>query len=358
MTVLEVMGLQKSFGENLAVNDVSFTVKEGQIISILGPSGCGKSTILMMIAGLEKPDSGDILWKGSSILDIPPHRRGFGLMFQDYALFPHLNVMDNISFGLKYSGVDKSVIPERVNEILSVVNLEGFELRDVNTLSGGEQQRVALGRSLAPNPQLLMLDEPLGSIDRSLRDRLLSEIRGILRRLGLTAIYVTHDQEEAFSISDQVILMSKGRVEQIGSPQEIYRNPADVFVAKFLGFTNLLNGRIISSNTNNFIQTTIGDIPIDRDVNGAVTVLIRPETSTIGQSKRCQLSGRVVSSSFRGASIRVVITTPSIINNNSVNLTFEFPANENIPAVGEEIIISFDPNDTIQIFKKDQELIN
>ncbi|MEK7785721.1 MAG: ABC transporter ATP-binding protein, partial [Chloroflexota bacterium] len=199
--MLEVRNLSKSFGQVQALDNVSFTVKAGDVLAVLGPSGCGKSTLLSIIAGLTPADSGDVLWDGESIQGQPTHQRNFGLMFQDYALFPHLSAGDNVGFGLK--GQEK----QRVGELLDRVGLKGFERRDVQTLSGGEAQRVALARALAPRPRLLMLDEPLGALDRALREQLTGELRSILREFGQTAIYVTHDQQEAFGIADQVLIL-------------------------------------------------------------------------------------------------------------------------------------------------------
>lgn len=238
--MLEVRNLTVRFGDIAAVDDLSLTVGTGEIVCVLGPSGCGKSTLLRVIAGLEEPAAGTVRWDGEDITRLPVHRRGFGLMFQDYALFPHRTVAANVAFGLRMQGLAKKEIRRRVEEVLARVGLAGLGNRGTGHLSGGQQQRVALARAIAPSPRLLMFDEPLGSLDRSLRERLVLELSEVLSGLGITALYVTHDQEEALALADQVMVMNSGRVEQIGSPQEIWFHPRSEFAARFLGFNNLV----------------------------------------------------------------------------------------------------------------------
>ena len=258
---LEIEHISRRFDRTLAVQDVSFQVAPGEVVAVLGPSGCGKSTVLSIVAGLLTPDAGDICWAGQSLANVPAYQRGFGLMFQDFVLFPHRNVFDNVAFGLQIAGLPAPEIQQRVSEALELVGLPGFGGRDVNTLSGGEQQRVALARSLAPRPRLLMLDEPLGALDRALRERLVEDLRLILRRMHQTALYVTHDQEEAFVLADRVVLMNAGRVEQIGSPAELYNHPATEFAARFLGMDNLLPGRRVCDTGGCWIETALGRWP-------------------------------------------------------------------------------------------------
>jgi ABC-type Fe3+/spermidine/putrescine transport system ATPase subunit len=222
------------------LQNINLTIQQGEIVSLLGPSGCGKTTLLRIVAGLEQPDSGQLTLAGRDLGEIPVHQRNFGLMFQEFALFPHRTVAENVAFGLQMRGRTRAQITQRVQEVLALVNLEGYDKRSIFALSGGERQRVALARSLAPHPQLLMLDEPLGSLDRSLREALMVELRTILKAVGVTALYVTHDQQEAFAVADRLVVMHQGQIEQIGTPPTIYHSPASTFVARFLGFYNLL----------------------------------------------------------------------------------------------------------------------
>src|SRR5271157_1240072 len=240
--MLEIRGIHKSYEAQSLLQGISFLVGTGETICLLGPSGSGKSTLLRMIAGLESPDAGQILWDGNDLATTPPHLRDFGLVFQDYALFPHLDVFDNVAFGLKMKNWKGSEIKARLAEVLELVNLRGFEHRKVTDLSGGEQQRVALARALAPHPRLLMFDEPLGALDRALREDLLSELRGILHRTQIPAIYVTHDQDEAFTIADRVLLLHDGQIVQEGTPAEVWSEPNSVWVAQFLGLGNIIEG--------------------------------------------------------------------------------------------------------------------
>lgn len=340
---LSVQGIYKSYGKTQALDGVSFEAPLDQISAILGPSGCGKSTLLSIIAGLESPDAGEVRWQGRSLDNIPTHLRGFGLMFQDFALFPHMNVYDNVAFGLHMSGEDEVQIHPKVAATLDMVGLKGFELRDVNTLSGGEQQRIALARSLVPQPHLLMLDEPLGSLDRGLRERLTIELRDILSHLHQTALYVTHDQEEAFAMADQVVVLNTGRVEQTGIPQEIYRKPASIFVAKFLGLTNLLPGIASQAGALGQVSTPIGTFPISKPVSGEVTVLIRPDAMRLDDRGPVRIDGQVIQTTFRGAMCRLTVMVKGI------SMVFEIPSSIPIPMEKETVYLSFNPDEAIQL---------
>lgn len=243
--VLEITALRRSYGDVDALGGrggLDLTVADGEIVGVLGPSGCGKTTLLRLVAGLEEPDTGTIRWDGRDLAGTPPDTRGFGLMFQDHVLFPHRDVAGNVAFGLRMQRLPRSVVDQRVGEVLATVGLAGTQHRAVSTLSGGEQQRVALARALAPRPRLLMLDEPLGALDRALRERLVVDLRRILRDLGTTAAYVTHDQDEACTVADRVVVMRAGHVEQDGAPRDVWHDPVNAFVAGFLGWTDIHDG--------------------------------------------------------------------------------------------------------------------
>jgi thiamine transport system ATP-binding protein len=279
MAFLEVAGLTKQYPDGWALSGIELRLERGHTLAILGPSGCGKSTLLRLIAGLERPSAGAIRCDGQEVAGIPPYRRGFGLMFQDYALFPHLNVEQNVAFGLRMLNWPRAKQVERVLDMLALVSLPGYGSRQVFHLSGGEQQRVALARSLAPSPRLLMLDEPLGALDAALRKELLNELRQIICRLGVTTIYVTHDQDEALAIAESIILMRAGRVAQAGTAEDLVRRPADTFVAAFLGLGALLPGIAQRDDTGFLVTTAIGALTVPEDSctrQGPVTVLIRP----------------------------------------------------------------------------------
>lgn len=342
---LQLSKIVKSFGDKQVLDRVTFDIRQGEIVALLGPSGCGKSTLLSIIAGIENPDQGEIFWMGTPINDMPTHRRGFGLMFQENVLFPHMNVFENVAFGLEMNGIEKDAIRIKVSEILALVGLQGLEGRNVNSLSGGEQQRVALARSLAPQPKLLMLDEPLGSIDRSLRERLMGELRSILRRINQTAIYVTHDQEEAFAIADRIVLMQAGKVEQIGRPEEIFRQPTTLFAAQFLGLTNLISGVARIQDGQCIVKTHLGDFPISNLLEGEVTVLIRPDSASLNGQSGIRIEGTLIEKTFRGNLCQVVI------NSNDVELKFNFLSNSDLPEEGEDINLRLDPNEAISAFK-------
>ncbi len=331
MSFLQLQCLRKSFTNTPAVHNLSLTLEQGQILCLLGPSGCGKTTLLRLIAGLEKPDLGRIICEGYNISAVPPHQRDFGLMFQEFALFPHKNVGQNVAFGLQMK--QQFEIEPRVTDMLTLVGLTGFEDRDVNTLSGGERQRVALARSLAPKPRLLMLDEPLGALDRALRQHLMSEIRQILKAVGLTAIYVTHDQTEAFAVADRIVVMNEGYIEQDATPEQLYYRPSTPFVARFLGFNNLIETTRLP---NNHLKTALCLEKYADNQN--MLLLIRPEAASIQPfPKSIKLEGTLITTSFRGRFYQLTISV------NEQQLTFEMPL-LHLPPVGSKITLWLDPS--------------
>ena len=356
--MLELRGISKTFSGAPALRDVSFSVPRGEILCLLGPSGCGKTTLLRIIAGLEEAEGGQVLLDGVDLGGVPVHQRGLGFMFQEYALFPHKDVYGNVAFGLRMARLRRAEIERRVSEALALVGLSGFEGRTVHELSGGEQQRVALARSLAPRPRLLMLDEPLGSLDRAMRERLMNELRQILKSVGLTALYVTHDQSEAFALGDRVAIMQQGCVEQIGPPEAVYQRPSSPFVARFLGMENLLPGHIVAGEAGR-VQTALGEwvvrdpgfSALEAGGQGAefkshagapVTVLLRPEAAQLvnetGETVN-PLQGRVVERSFRGTFYRLVVR-----HADGIELAFELErADDRIPQVGDEVTLSLQP---------------
>ena len=346
MALLDVVGISKRYGQAAVLQSVSFQVDAGETICLLGPSGCGKTTLLRTIAGLELPDGGQILWEGRPLEQAPVHERGFGLVFQDYALFPHKDVAANVAFGLRMQRMPAPQVTARVAEMLELVGLEGYEKRRVFELSGGEQQRVALARSLAPRPRLLMLDEPLGSLDRALREELLRELGEILGRVGVTSIYVTHDQQEAFSIAGRVLVMNRGRILQQGTPERVYREPASEWVARFLGLDNLVPGRVVCTNPIE-IETPLGCLwvapgePLEE--GQSVTLLIRPEAARLAAGCPSQdalpLEGLVQECSFRGGHYRLVVRHDS-----GLVLAFQvFPGAMALPRSGERVALALAP---------------
>lgn len=344
MSILTINNISKSFGKTNALSGITFDIDENEIVALLGPSGCGKSTLLSIIAGLIPPDTGNVLWNGDSLEYTSPHLRGFGLMFQDFALFPHMNVYANVAFGLKMAHMDSVSIDQRVNQMLELVGLPEFSKRDVNTLSGGEQQRIALARALAPHPRLLMLDEPLGSLDRNMRERLVIDLERILHRMHQTAIYVTHDQEEAFAIADRIIVINAGQIEQIGSPKEIYSDPASIFVAHFLEMTNIIPGVIQTKSGIHQAITPVGNFPVDKTIEGNINLLIRPDMADLDDKGPIKLQGIFKDVSFRGSRQRVELIV------NQTPLIFEFSSQVALPILGTDITISLDPNSGLKVF--------
>lgn len=309
--MLEIKDIQKDYDQKPLLRSVSFQVSPHEIVCLLGSSGSGKSTLLRIIAGLEQQKSGSVYWDGEEISHITPDQRRFGLMFQNYALFPHLNVFDNIAFGLRMQNKDRQKIGLRVNHILDLVHMGDFKNRSVAALSGGEQQRVALARAVAPQPRLLMLDEPLGALDRALRDQLIAEIRDLQQTLEIPVIYVTHDQEEAFAIADRLMILHDGCIIQSGTPEQVYHYPANLWAASFLGFNNIFDAEVIDEK-NGTVQTQYGTIALN-DPDGQLQlgdhleIILKPDPIEISESRdhNTGFQGVVQDCQFNGHGYRV-----------------------------------------------------
>lgn len=323
MQALEIRNVSKRFGATHAVDNVSFSVAKGDVVALLGPSGCGKTTTLRLIAGFETPDSGRLLIEGQDIADKRPYERNVGLLFQDYALFPHMTVAENVGYGLRFRGVTGSAAAKRVEEMLALVKLSGYGSRRPFQLSGGEQQRVALARAIAINPNLILLDEPLSALDAKLRQELRTEIKDILAKVGTTTIIVTHDQEEALGIAERVIVMNRGVIAQEGSPTEIYLRPNNKFVAEFIGRSNMLEGNIVRDESGRARFSGQGvtlTVPADRMSKGTVWACIRPERIAVldpaaPESERQRyenvLEGTVIDSAPLAADIHLLVALDS-----------------------------------------------
>ncbi len=343
MGFLDLTGVQKRFGEIVAVEDFNLSAARGEFVSFLGPSGCGKTTTLRMIAGFEQPTAGSIVVDGMEITRQPPNQRNVGMVFQSYALFPNMSVADNIGFGLKVRKRPASAIRQRVGELLDLIALPGRGDRYPWQLSGGQQQRVALARALAIEPQVLLLDEPLSALDAKIRVALRQQIRAIQRQLGITTVYVTHDQEEALSLSDRVVVMSEGRIEQIGTPAEIYNFPSTSFVASFVGTLNLLPVQVIDAATGRLSvygqEIRAAKSLTGGGTNGVVSIALRPESMALGEGGgENRLRGPLEDVGFLGSIVRMRV---GLGDGASVSLdTFNDP-HLTLPAVGEVVTISF-----------------
>jgi putative spermidine/putrescine transport system ATP-binding protein len=344
MTDLELINLSKAFGSALAVDGASFTLGNGEMLAVLGPSGCGKTTTLRMVAGFIAPSTGTVRLKGRDITALPPNRRDMGMVFQNYALFPHLTVFDNVAFGLRARRLPKEDVAKRVQTYLELVGLAKLDHRYPKELSGGQQQRVALARVLALHPQLLLFDEPLSNLDAKLRVQMRGEIRRLQRKSGISAMFVTHDQEEAMVIADRIVVMNQGRVEQIGSPSEIYDHPRTRFVADFIGTTNLLVGRV----TDGVFRTLSGLSLPSEDAHSVASgdelvLLIRPEKISISkQSGQAPFTGRVVKVTNLGSIYETDVELPS---GDTITIHQQCVAGFERHIVGDEVSISWRPQD-------------
>jgi len=320
--MLQLRNISQQYDGQLVLRDIDLTIEEGEILCLLGQSGSGKTTLLRIVAGLEPDFSGDVQLSGEPLKQVPVHQRGFGLVFQDFALLPHLTVAQNIAFGLEMRGQSAKDRTKRVDEMLTLVKLGDFGDRDVSQLSGGEKQRVALARSLAPRPRLLMLDEPLGSLDAGLRNELVFELREIIKEMGVTALYVTHDQQEAYAVADRVAVMNAGIIEQIDTPEAIYRQPQTVFVSRFLGLTNIVSRDVV--------QPLLSKLP------DAEQVLLHPVG--LQREDAGELQGTVESRHFQGSRYEIQVRI-----SDDVQLVYWEPFAADAPDVGQGVTLSIAP---------------
>jgi putative spermidine/putrescine transport system ATP-binding protein len=344
MPFLELTSVRKVFGQAVAVEDFNLQVERGEFVSFLGPSGCGKTTTLRMIAGFELPSSGRILLNGADITQRPPNQRNVGMVFQSYALFPNMTVAENIGFGLKLKKQPKDVIQKRVEELLHLIHLPDKGPSYPYQLSGGQQQRVALARALAIEPQVLLLDEPLSALDAKIRDELRSEIRRIQRQLDITTIYVTHDQEEAMSLSDRVVVMSRGMIEQVGAPFEIYNYPRTLFVASFVGTLNQLPCQVVDAASGTLSyngQALTTASPISHANGSAVILMLRPEELRLGDEGGAnRLTGQVEAVNFLGSIVRVMVN----VGGPTLTLDVFNERKLELPQIGQSRTLSFPPH--------------
>ena len=305
--LIRLRDLCMAFDDELVLDHINLYINDSEFLTLLGPSGCGKTTTLRIIGGFTTPTSGDVTFDGVRINDVPPHKRQINTVFQKYALFPHLDVFENIAFGLRIAKVPAEEIEERVTEMLGVVSLKGFEHRKITQLSGGQQQRVAIARALVNRPKVLLLDEPLGALDLRLRKDMQIELKRIQQQMGITFIYVTHDQEEALTMSDTVVVMDKGRIQQIGTPEDIYNEPKNAFVADFIGESNILNGTMVRDNVVKMYGKEFPCVDGGFSPNEPVDVVIRPEDIDIVPVEQGQLAGTVTNVTFKGMQYDIIV---------------------------------------------------
>lgn len=342
--VVELKNIGISFDGEQILDDLNLEIRDGEFVTFLGPSGCGKTTTLRIIGGFTQPDTGEVIIDGKNMNGAPPYKRQVNTIFQRYALFPHLNVFENVAFGLRVNKVDSKEIEKRVASMLESVNLSGFEKRQVHSLSGGQQQRVAIARALVNNPKILLLDEPLGALDLKLRKDMQNELKNIQQQLGITFIFVTHDQEEALSMSDTVVVMNEGRIQQIGTPEDIYNEPQNAFVADFIGESNILDGIMRADRLVEMFGHKFDCVDVGFEKNEPVDVVVRPEDIDVVESEKGQLSGTVSSITFKGVHYEIIV---------DINDFKWMIQSTDSPAVGDVIGISIPPQD-IHIMKKSE----
>ncbi len=340
--LIELKNVTKTFDETDALRDINLYIDKNEFLTLLGPSGCGKSTLLRIIAGFENPTSGSVLFEGKDLLSIPPYQRKVNTVFQKYALFPHMDVYDNIAFGLKIKKMDKKEIDKKVGRVLELVNLKNYGNRSIDSLSGGQQQRIAIARAIVNEPSVLLLDEPLAALDLKLRKGMQIELKNMQRELGITFIYVTHDQEEALTMSDTIVVMKEGTIQQIGTPKDIYDEPKNAYVADFIGESNIFEGTMIRDLLVNFCGKDFECVDKGFGENNPVDIVIRPEDWIVTDAEEGMLSGEVESVIFKGVHYEMMVKSGdySIMIHNTVR-----------HEIGEMVGLSVKPFD-IQVMKK------
>ncbi len=342
--IIKLQNISKKFEDDVILDNINLSIKDKEFMTFLGPSGCGKTTTLRIIAGFLESDSGQVLFEGKDINNLPPHKRQVNTIFQRYALFPHLNVYDNIAFGLRIKKMKEKDISKKVYEMLELVNLKGFQKRNIASLSGGQQQRVAIARALAVEPRVLLLDEPLGALDLKLRKDMQVELKNIQKRMGITFIYVTHDQQEALSMSDTIVVMNGGKIQQIGTPIDIYNEPKNAFVADFIGESNILDGVMLNDFKAKFSGAVFQCLDKGFAVNESVDIVVRPEDVDVVPVEEGTISGVITSNTFKGVHFEMIVDID--------NFKWMIETTDYYP-VGTRIGIQIEP-DAIHVMKKSE----
>lgn len=340
--IIELKNISKNFEDQQVLKGIDLNIYENEFLTLLGPSGCGKTTLLRIIGGFEEPSNGQLIFDGKDISKVPPYKREVNTVFQKYALFPFLNVADNIAFGLNLKKMDKDVIEKKVSRMLELVGLKGFEKRDVTLLSGGQQQRVAIARALVNEPKVLLLDEPLGALDAKLRKDMQTELKKIQKEVGITFIFVTHDQEEALSMSDTIVVLNDGVIQQIGTPMDIYNEPQNRFVAEFIGESNIIEGNMIKDCLVNFDGIDWECVDKGFKDNEDIEVVLRPEDMDVVESEAGKVSGTIISKVFMGVHYEYLVETK--------NRNYKVHTTENYE-IGKKVGLTIDPFD-IQVMHK------
>ena len=340
--IIELKNISKNFEDQQVLKGIDLNIYENEFLTLLGPSGCGKTTLLRIIGGFEEPSNGQLIFDGKDISKVPPYKREVNTVFQKYALFPFLNVADNIAFGLNLKKMDKDVIEKKVSRMLELVGLKGFEKRDVTLLSGGQQQRVAIARDLVNEPKVLLLDEPLGALDAKLRKDMQTELKKIQKEVGITFIFVTHDQEEALSMSDTIVVLNDGVIQQIGTPMDIYNEPQNRFVAEFIGESNIIEGNMIKDCLVNFDGIDWECVDKGFKDNEDIEVVLRPEDMDVVEPEAGKVSGTIISKVFMGVHYEYLVETK--------NRNYKVHTTENYE-IGKKVGLTIDPFD-IQVMHK------